>query len=103
MLVIGIECSEQQTSADVAGRCCWPAQMLLADVGRRCWPGRCCWQNGAAPEIERMVALLDQVRASAEIDGPDAPIDGIDVQSAQHTGEPLLARLLARQTLADAG
>src|SRR5215472_4636078 len=44
MLVIEIECSEQQMSADDAGRCCWPGQMLLADVGRRCWPGRCCWQ-----------------------------------------------------------
>jgi hypothetical protein len=40
MLAIEIECSEQQTSADDAGRCCWPGQMLLADVGRRCWAWR---------------------------------------------------------------
>ena len=34
MLVIEIECSEQQMSADDAGRCCWPGQMLLADTTR---------------------------------------------------------------------
>jgi hypothetical protein len=44
MLLIEIEYSEQQMSPDDAGRCCWPGQMLLADVGRRCWTAGCYWQ-----------------------------------------------------------
>src|SRR6516162_10887682 len=34
--------------------------------------GRCCWQNGATPEIERIVTLLDQVRAFAQRCARDA-------------------------------
>jgi hypothetical protein len=39
--------------------------LLADDAGLADVAGRCCWQNGAAPEIERIVTLLDQVRAFA--------------------------------------
>jgi hypothetical protein len=40
MLVIEIECSEQQMPADDAGRCCWPGP----DVTGRCWQTMLAWQ-----------------------------------------------------------
>jgi hypothetical protein len=63
MLLIEIECSEQQMSADDAGRCCglgrcyW--QMLAYDAG----PAGCCWQNGVSPEIERIEARIEAIEA----------------------------------------
>jgi hypothetical protein len=68
MLIIEIECSEQQMLADVAGRCCWPGQMLLADADadRCCWQTMLAWQMLLADVAGRMVQRLISRTPSVE-------------------------------------